>query len=593
MVWLFRLLPILVIGELCAAAQTPLRAPETVAVYSRWEARLPELDVPAGTAAFDPGSFRLDATITLPTLETVVLPGFLFRDYTRDRRGEAEVLTPAGAPEWRLRYTPIHHGRHLVRVTLRRDGGPPVTVAETSFVAGEPAPGARGFLRLNPDLPARFVFDNGEGYFALGHNLCWVEEHRGTYGFDGYFEKMAAAGENYARIWTCSWSLSLQTKTPYEIDLEDAWRLDRVLTAAGERDIYVLLCLDNFYDFVHHWDRSPFNPVNGGPCTRKEYWFTGDSAKRQYRARLRYLVGRYGAHASLLGWELWNEMNYTLGGTASLEDDRIRGNILIPWTRETAAHLRALDPHRHMIGTSLGMHTSWPALWEDPHIGFVQYHSYINRPVLMSSDLERDAAAFALYGYRLVSGYGKPAFLGEYGYVGEGQTSPLNPDDPRGIALHNALWAGAMSGAAGTPMFWWWDNYIGKNDLYDHYRGLSTFLEGVDWTKRFVPMRVESKTVRVLALRAEDEILLWVQNLSNRWYDRIRLRRPVQPFSGLKLQFADFPSGEYAIEWFDPYAAEVMARELLPAPRGRMVLKVPRVERDLAARLRSTRKEQK
>ena len=30
--------------------------------------------------------------------------------------------------------------------------------------------------------------------------------------------------------------------------------------------------------------------------------------------------------------------------------------------------------------------------------------------------------------------------------------------DPAGIHLHNALWASVMSGAAGSPMPWWWDS---------------------------------------------------------------------------------------------------------------------------------------
>jgi hypothetical protein len=49
------------------------------------------------------------------------------------------------------------------------------------------------------------------------------------------------------------------------------------------------------------------------------------------------------------------------------------------------------------------------------------------------------------------------------------------------VALHNSLWASAMSGTFATAMNWWWESYVRPRDLYYHYRGISYFLDGTNW----------------------------------------------------------------------------------------------------------------
>ena len=47
--------------------------------------------------------------------------------------------------------------------------------------------------------------------------------------------------------------------------------------------------------------------------------------------------------------------------------------------------------------------------------------------------------------------------------------------DPKGWAIHNALWAGLTSFVAGGPMPWWHERYIDKLDLYFHFDSLAQF----------------------------------------------------------------------------------------------------------------------
>ena len=198
---------------------------------------------------------------------------------------------------------------------------------------------------------------------------------------------MSEAGENFTRIWLCTWGIGLDTKKPYAVDQDDAWRLDHVLAQAGKLGIMVKLCIDNFYDFQNHWSASPFASDNGGPCRTRGEFFTSPRAAVQYRAKLRYLVGRYSAYTSLMAWELWNEMDYALhpydigdqdSKTSFMTYDDLREKIMIPWTMNMTREIRKIDPFEHMVTTSLGLHSVWDNLWKKPEMAFAQYHSYIH-----------------------------------------------------------------------------------------------------------------------------------------------------------------------------------------------------------------------
>ena len=52
--------------------------------------------------------------------------------------------------------------------------------------------------------------------------------------------------------------------------------------------------------------------------------------------------------------------------------------------------------------------------------------------------------------------------------------------DPEGKHFHDTIWATALSGAAGTGLYWWWHNYIEPYNLYRHYAPLAKLLRGVD-----------------------------------------------------------------------------------------------------------------
>jgi hypothetical protein len=81
------------------------------------------------------------------------------------------------------------------------------------------------------------------------------------------------------------------------------------------------------------------------------------------------------------------------------------------------------------------------------------------------------------------NGFAKPHVFGEFGIRSHSTTAEK---DPKGWAIHNSLWAGRMTFAAGGPMPWWHENYIDPLDLYFHFTAVSRFTaalppEAVRW----------------------------------------------------------------------------------------------------------------
>ena len=73
--------------------------------------------------------------------------------------------------------------------------------------------------------------------------------------------------------------------------------------------------------------------------------------------------------------------------------------------------------------------------------------------------------------------------------------------DKEFVHIHNALWASAVSGLAGSACPWFWVA-IHKKDMYHHYRPISAFVADVPYAKaRLRPAAAAcDKPVRVVAL---------------------------------------------------------------------------------------------
>lgn len=525
---------------------------------------------------------------------------------------EIEHLEPVGEPAWRGLVDGREVGLYRISVEARSPLG-------THRVAARPLRLVKvASKRMGPlarsKRDGRYLADpQGKAVFLLGHNLGWLVDKRGPLSLARWSEalgRMEAAGLNYARVWTCSWSLWTETSKPYSYDLASAWKLDRILEEAARRGIHVQLCLDNFHDFRFKRERSPYFAGKKPVCGGTEDFFRKDAALKMYSARLRYMVARYGHHQNLMGWELWNELDYCFDKNKSPEKlAAARKDYLVPWVRARARELAALDRRRRVVTCSLADGTIWPELTGAPEIGLAESHIYLYMP-----DPRRGKPAYAA---RTVvaeataefAKYDKPGFVSEFGFgASGGPTSPINDTDRLGLHLHNGLWASALSGHAGAVALWWWDSYLAApgepqearteitgEDRYLHYRSLGRFLRGVDWLAGWKKLRVppgtpDGRDPLITGLRTRNAAMVWIADPRNTWHNRAVKKYKPARISGAVFSIDGLQPGEYQVTWWDTYSGkERTAIRIATDAGGRLRLKVPDFSRDVAARVRLVR----
>lgn len=369
---------------------------------------------------------------------------------------------PAHPPHWRIRLRPGEAGTYRLRARVRDAAGVRFGPWTPLPVADGPAP---GFLRASPTDPRYLAFGSGKPFFAVGINLLG----RDLDTYRHYVGRLADHGGNFIRIWLSPRTMGIETADsgPIRYDQARAAQLDALLDLCARRGVYIMACISDFREVCSFhqnsdWPNSPYNAARGGPCTRAEGFFTAPKAREQYRAKLRYLVARYGHSPHIHSWEFFNEVNITDGWRKTPEAVRA-------WHREMGAALHALDPQKHLITSSFaGIEDD--VLWEQPQMHVVQRHQYI--------DGEQSFAALVAEAHARLRRHRKPVLMGEFGRRKNRYASL----DSRGVSLHNGLWAATLAGGCGTAMSWWWQ-WIDEHGIWPAFRSVAAFTEGIDWPR--------------------------------------------------------------------------------------------------------------
>ncbi|HOX06142.1 MAG TPA: hypothetical protein PK280_07055 [Planctomycetota bacterium] len=579
---------------------------------------------------FNPADIAVDALVSPPGSGAFRQPAFWSQDYRletfkdeneKDAKGvpvEKERLVPWGQPSWRARIPAVRAGEYRAAFEVKTPAGTSVMTPRPALVS-EPPPAPAGPLKPAQADPRYLADPAGRPVFLIGHNLAWILSPRPVAAWTDALERMRRTGLNYARVWTCTWSLPLETSTPYVYDQESAWRLDRVLEEAAARGIHVQLCLDNFHDFTQKRDKSPYFSAGGG-CKVTRDFFDAPAARAMYVARLRYLAGRWGAAENLLAWELFNELDYCVDKKKPADLAAARRDFLMPWARWAAGELARLDGGRHMVTCSLADGEVWPELSGAPEFALAENHLYLYMPeVGKAPRSEREAFAAAT---PEMLRFAKPALTSEYGFgAGGGPKSEINEADRLGVHLHNGLWLSTMSGHAGAAALWWWDSYLAPDpasaggrrpvagqppaegrpptteitgeDRYGHYRALATYLKGVDWLAGWKPLVAgppepgEPLKSDLTGLRTGDAALFWLSDPANTWYNRAVNHARPKVIRGAGLVIDGLAPGTYLVEWWDTYNGRVTTSSRQPTDgKGSLKLEAPPFTRDVAGKLR-------
>ncbi len=430
---------------------------------------------------FDPDQIDVWAIFRAPNGRQIRVNGFLDQPFRRSLVHGREVISPSGNPVWRVRFSADEVGAWTYVVHARdrsgeRQWGPGrFRVTPSSDL---------GFVQVSRRNPRAFAFSNGTPFFAVGEDMCWGGE-RGSYDYDTWLPKLAKAGGNWIRIWMCSWNCALEwTKEPHGdwrsgdyhglgvYSLSNAWKLDHILDTAAANHIWVMLCFGTYGELASggyfnegQWKANPYNAANGGPCAGPDDFWTNPRARALYRRRLRYIAARYGWRTNIHSWELWNEIPADTPAK-------------VAWHAEMAQFLKGTgafkgqpaDAFHHLLTTSYGS----DAVWRMPEYDFTQTHSYgVGTTPDFAPVVHADAVSFARFP--------KPHLMSEFGIDWRKSDRDYDPKG-MGINLHNAIWAAAASGDAGTAMIWYWDNYVDPLNLYGQYTPISRFAHRIPWT---------------------------------------------------------------------------------------------------------------
>jgi hypothetical protein len=418
---------------------------------------------------FDPTDIAVDLLVDSPSGKSAEFPAYFTRDAKRELIDGKEVVSPVCAPEWRYWWTPRETGSHQIRVRVRNSAGETISATTTVVVNPSADP---GFIKISDRDRRFFAFDNGTPYYPIGSNICWGGD-KGTFNFDDWVPKFARAGANYGRLWLSpGWStFSLERKGTTadgkgmgQFDLENLWRLDYVMNLARQNGLRLMITIDSYNilrnkDGYPAWADAPHNSDNGGPLVTWTDFWVSERMDRLYRAKLRYLVARYGANPYVFSWEFWNEVD----NVEDFDVARVQA-----WHQRMGKYLRSIDPYHHLITTSFSGTGGVREIDSLKEIDFIQSHHYSTPDIAgMVSDMQAKKQAM-----------GKPHFFSEIGADWQG---PRTEEDPKGMQIHDPLWTSVTTGAAGGAMPWWWDNLIAPKDLYGIWTPVAKFINGIDW----------------------------------------------------------------------------------------------------------------
>ncbi|MBN2531496.1 MAG: DUF5060 domain-containing protein [Spirochaetales bacterium] len=462
-----------------------------VSCFSLFELSI-ELDAWIGNP-YDPGDTGVYALFRAPDGTEKEIPGFFFVPYHCRIQDSFEILSQSGNGYWKIRFTPRIPGnwQYLVKA---EQGEKKSALPWKSFKVTEKKD--PGFISKKNQAGRYFRFESGMTYIPVGSNVSWYD-NRGMKAYELWFSKMAENGANYARIWFAPWGFAQEWKDTglgnYALRQKEAWQLDCLMELAEKYNIYLMLCFINHGQFSTgtnpEWDRNPYNILNGGMLKNPRDFLTDAGAKRYFKRRLRYIVSRWAYSTRIFSWELWNEIN--------LADNMYNPENLVPWIREMTGYIEEIDPYDHLISSS----SSLAVKGDEPewqYLDYLQIHKYntenwapyLNRTIL-----------------RILGVTGKPILVGEFGMQG-------NFIDPLGIHFHNGMWASLFSGSAGTGMLWWWDTYIDPDNLYYHYKGISSFFKDeVRTIGEMEPLeRKQYEKMNLYFLKSKNRILCWIQD---------------------------------------------------------------------------------
>lgn len=442
------------------------------ATVAKWDLYEVTIDLTATyTNQYDYSDVAVQAILTSPTGVQRTVDAFWMDDYNLNT--STGGMTPNGSG-FRFRFTPDEEGQWTYILSGSLQGGAPTTSATYSFTCSGVSATGKGYIRKTNTNYLKW--DNGAQYIPVGENIAFPDGDVIVY-YNGLLGQLEPTGVNFVRIWMATWGVALEWSNVEGgvngfDDLKRykqtaAKQIDYLLGRGQTNGYAIMLCINYHNQFVvgDEWQNNPYNTEKGGPCSTPLDFFSNSTAKDIFKNRLRYLVARWGYAGTLQSWELFNEVDNTPyykskpGDTPQFDNSA----VIDQWHNEMAAYLKSIDPN-HLVTTSFGDEIYGDGTWDSTSIDFTQVHKYKNDP--------RMPRLLANLNQQRLSTYSKPVLDGEFGMI---VTATQEKDvDPKGVSMHNVMWATLLSGSMGAAIPWW-EHWVHEQHLYPHFSRLAAF----------------------------------------------------------------------------------------------------------------------
>ena len=541
----------------------------------------------------------LDAEFTLPSGKTMRVPGFYAQDFVlNDHRG-----TPVeGSAGWRVRFSGPEPGQYQAKVDLRVRGKFAASREIPSFTLGPSS--SHGMIRVSRASPRYMEHDDGTSFFAIGQDVCWTTDTTKAIpgvtavcptlpwdeAFARWFGRMGQNGANWARVFMKP-NFYLEAGEPWTWSLEAAWRLDQVLEFARRNGIHICLCFNpersdagtcykGFMDLMRA-SNTAWGRLLSSQRLGFDQFFTNGLTREMYRDKIRYVVGRWGYSPQIFSWELWNELE-------TIESPEGVG----AWFREMTAYLRSVDPWRHLIKSSEA--DVWaPEYWGKDNGDLNDIHPYFG---WSGEEGPKNLGAFIPEYSSGIYATGRPFLVAETGIAREvatkyGLAGDLADKDATCFHLHEALWGGLFSGAAGTGMIWYWDEHTDLHNAYHRFQAVANFVADIEFNRenftRGEKACVSTDQLRIFELIGNHSRLLWIRHRDLSWYGLAVDKRNLKPVDLATVTLTGVQAGSYRVEFWNPEEGKLLRTGEFVAKMPSLEIPLPEIEKEIAVKVRS------
>lgn len=362
-----------------------------------------------------------------------------------------------------------------------------------------PSPAAARFIRIDPDNPRHFAFDDGARYVPVGGNIPWLPapedslEKRLLPYYRERFGQFADEGLNWMRIWMVHFSrLNLdwleedrdEQPPPGWLETEVAERWDRILAMAESTGVHIQIVLQHHGQYSTEtnpkWRYNPWNAAHpDGFLEQPADFFTSEKARRLTKQKYRYIVARWGYSPAVMAWELFNEVHWVDALRHAFDEESVA-----VWHDEMAGYLRAIDAHEHLVTTS----TENLGSPINARMDYLQPHIYA---VNMIDNMRYVDPAYA--------DIGKPVFFGEFG---DDHMPLTGAQKETGVTIIPPIWAGIMGSLHIPPQTWFVERLVETGNL-GRLGSVARFLKATRIAERddlvpFSPAVESPETVRLI-----------------------------------------------------------------------------------------------